>query len=129
MKISEMRVSNFVPPVVNPSGIYPTEYKVLIRPDDKGNVHKFKGSGGKDFELFKPDETADREKFAQVEGTLIATSALAFSYANATEWGDAPRPKPGDRVLYAKYAGTTVKGKDGVDYRLVNDKDLSAVLA
>jgi co-chaperonin GroES (HSP10) len=31
-------------------------------------------------------------------------------------------------VLFAKYAGTTVKGRDGKEYRLVNDKDLGAVL-
>lgn len=31
--------------------------------------------------------------------------------------------------MFAKYAGADVKGKDGADYRIINDKDISAVLA
>ena len=35
----------------------------------------------------------------------------------------------GDKVLFAKFAGFEHKGKDGKKYRVVNDKDVSAVLA
>lgn len=104
----------------NESGILPTEYKVLVKPKPAEN---------KIGSIIVPDETKDRNQFAQTEGELVAISPLAFTYANEAEWAGAPKPKPGDRVLYAKYAGTTVKGKDGADYRLVNDKDVAAVLA
>jgi chaperonin GroES len=104
----------------NESGILPTEYKILVKP---------KAAENKIGSIFIPDETKERNQFAQTEGELVAISPLAFTYANESEWSGAPKPKPGDRVLYAKYAGTTVKGKDGVDYRLVNDKDVAAVLA
>jgi co-chaperonin GroES (HSP10) len=31
--------------------------------------------------------------------------------------------------MFAKFAGAAVKGMDGADYRIINDKDVSAVLA
>jgi chaperonin GroES len=104
----------------NDSGIYPTEYKVLLRP--KTVEEKTKGG------IIIPEETKDREQFAQMEGELIAVSPLAFSY---DDWKDHTnsRPKPGDRVLFAKYSGAKVTGKDGKEYRLANDKDVAAVLS
>lgn len=75
--------------------------------------------------IILPDEHKDREQFAQMQGTLVAMSPLAFTYENA-EW---EKPRPGDRVMFAKFAGAAVKGKDGADYRIINDKDVSAVLA
>ena len=101
----------------NESGIYPTEFKVLIAPIEVEEKTK----GG----IIIPDQTKERDQFAQMEGQLIAISPLAFSYA---DWNGYKPPKPGDRVLFAKYAGTVVTGRDGKMYRLVNDKDLTAVL-
>jgi len=103
----------------NPSGVYPTEFKVLIIPTEVsgmiGNVHI-------------PDEHKDRAQFAQMEGTLVALAPLAFTY---DEWKgiEDQKPKVGDKVLFAKFAGFEYKGKDGKKYRVVNDKDVSAVLA
>jgi chaperonin GroES len=97
--------------------VYPTEFKILVEP--KKVEEKTKGG------IIIPDESKDREQFAQMEGVLVAVSPLAFTYA---DWKDANPPKPGDRVLFAKFAGAKVTGKDGKEYRLVNDKDLAAVL-
>ena len=105
----------------NPSGISPTEYNVLIRV----RVVDDKTKGG----IIIPDEAKDREQFAQMEGELIAVSPLAFSYAGPSEWSGADKPKPGDRVLFAKYSGAKVTGKDGQEYRLTKDKDIAAVLS
>jgi chaperonin GroES len=105
----------------NQSGIFPTEYKVLVQPIKVDEKTK----GG----IILPDEHKDREQFAQMQGMLVAVSPLAFTYAGKEDWGDAEKPKPGDRVMFAKYAGAACKGKDGADYRIINDKDLSAVLA
>lgn len=101
----------------NPSGIMPTEYKVLIAPKETEE----RTAGG----IIIPDTTKDKEKYAQTEGEIVAVSHLAFSYATDSEWGG-DKPKGGDRVLYAKYAGLHVKGKDGKEYVLVNDKDICA---
>lgn len=104
----------------NPSGISPTEYKVLILPTEIEEKTK----GG----IILPDEHKDRAQFAQMEGTLIALAPLAFTYDKWDGCED-QKPKPGDKVLFAKFAGFAHKGKDGKTYRVVNDKDVSAVLA
>lgn len=104
----------------NTSGIAPTEYKVLIEPV----AVEEKTKGG----IFLPDEHKDRAQFAQMEGTLVALAPLAFTY-DKWEGIEDQKPKVGDRVLFAKFAGFSYKGKDGKDYRVVNDKDVSAVLA
>jgi chaperonin GroES len=102
----------------NTSGILPTEYKVLIAPVEVDQKTK----GG----IIIPDETKERDQFAQMRGVLVAVSPLAFTY---DDWKDAKPPKVGDEVLFAKYAGAVVDGKDGKKYRLTNDKDIAAVLA
>lgn len=108
---------------MNETGINPTEYKCLIEPKSSEEVTK----GG----IILPDTTKDTEKYAQTEGTLIAKSPLAFSYATADEWkaAGATPPQPGDRVLYARYAGVRVKGSDGKEYLLVSDKDITATVS
>lgn len=106
---------------MNPSGITPTEFKVMIDPTP---VESKIGS------IIIPDTTKEREEYAQIKGRVVAVSPLAFSYATADEWtaAGAAKPKPGDTVLYAKYAGVRVKGKDGKDYLIVNDKDITATI-
>lgn len=103
---------------MNPSGINPTEYKVLIRP----RAVEEKSKGG----IILPDQHKEREQFAQQEGEIVAASPLAFTY---DDWKGNQPPKTGDVVLFAKYAGFMARGKDGIDYRVVNDKDITAVLA
>lgn len=101
----------------NPSGIHPTEFKVLVRPMEVEN---------KIGSIILPDEAKEKQEFVQQEGILVAISPAAFSFFEDDARQKAP--KPGDRVLYAKYAGFTRKGRDGVEYRIINDKDVCAVL-
>lgn len=103
----------------NPTGITPTEFKVLIAPEEVEQVTK----GG----IIRPLQTTETEKYATIEGRIVAVSHLAFTYATAEEWGD-HKPKPGDRVIFAKYAGVRHKAKDGQEYLLVNDKDIVATI-
>ncbi len=107
--------------MLNKSGIIPTEYKVLIDPQA---IEAKIGS------IFIPETTQDAEKFSQTKGRIVATSPLAFSYASNEEWAaaKAEKPKAGDVVLYAKYAGLWVKGKDGKEYIVSNDKDIVAIV-
>ena len=102
----------------NPSGINPTEYKVLVLPD---KVEE-KTAGG----IYKPQTTRDRDQHAATTGTLIAISPMAFKF---DDWPASHEPpKPGDRVVYQKYIGSEIEGKDKETYRLINDKDIQAVL-
>ncbi len=99
---------------MNESGIQPVEYKVLILPEQVDA----KTSGG----LYWPEQTKEREETAQVRGTLIACGGSAFC-----DWNGL-KPQIGDKVYVAKYAGIYgVKGKDGKEYRIMNDKDIAAV--
>jgi chaperonin GroES len=102
---------------INPSGIWPTEFNVLVlqkKVDEKS-------AGG----IIIPDIAKDREQYAEMEGTLIAVSPLAFTFERWPE--GARKPQPGDKVIIAKYSGTRVVGKDGQTYLLTKDKDLSAI--
>lgn len=103
---------------MNESGINPTEFKVLIHPKP---IEEKRGS------IIIPEMTRDSEKYAGTEGTIVSVSHLAFTYATPDEWGD-KKPSPGDKVVYAKYAGLRLKGKDGEEYVLINDKDVVATV-
>lgn len=103
----------------NPSGINPTEFKVLINPDP---IEAKIGS------ILLPDDKITKEEYAQTKGRIVAVSPHAFSYEDAAAWerAKAQKPKPGDIAIYAKYAGMRLKGRDGKDYLIVNDKDICA---
>lgn len=102
----------------NTSGIEPTEFNVLVLPD----AVEERTAGG----IIKPQDTREREQAAAIKGCIVAVSPLAFTYET---WPDhARRPKAGDRVLIAKYAGLTVEGADGKHYRVLKDKDVAALL-
>lgn len=99
---------------LNTSGMQPVEYKILIAPEVVEEV----SSGG----IVLATKTTEREKMAQVKGKLVAIGGNAFE-----DWAD-PKPQLGDTIWFAKYAGYVVNGADGAEYRLANDKDISAVL-
>lgn len=95
-------------------GINPLDVKVLVLPDPVEE----KTAGG----IILTDQHREKEGFASTRGLLVATGASAFA-----EWsGD--KPQAGDRIVTAQYAGITVKGDDGVKYRLCNDEDVVARL-
>ena len=99
----------------NESGIKPVEFKVLIKPIEVEEKTK----GG----IILPQQTKEREAYAQQEGLLVAVGAIAFTEPDWLE-----KPRPGDKVLFDKFAGGTVTGRDGQMYRLINDKEIAAVI-
>jgi co-chaperonin GroES (HSP10) len=103
---------------LNTSGIEPFEFKVLVRPDEVKKVSK----GG----IHYTQPTVDAMQFAVCKGTMIALSPLAFNYDEGIT--DSDCPQPGARVLFAKYAGGEVEGRDGKTYRIMSDKDIMAFL-
>jgi len=102
----------------NSWGIYPTEYKVLIEPDEMAEV------AGREKILFIPDNVRDKLSIAKVKGVLIAIGGNSFD-----DWKE-PIPKVGDKVYFAKYAGIRlVKEADRTKVAvLCNDKDICAIL-
>ncbi|MBF0399953.1 MAG: co-chaperone GroES [Magnetococcales bacterium] len=98
----------------NKSGIIPVEYKCLIMQDKVEETTK----GG----VIIPVALVETRQHAETQAVLIAAGGNAFD-----KWIGIC-PKPGDRVLTARYAGAGVKGADGVDYRLVLDTDITGIM-
>ncbi len=102
----------------NDAGLIPAEYNVVVRMDPVEE----KTAGG----LILPATKTDRDKLAADEGTLVAVSPLAFSYA---DWPEGSRiPQVGDRVLMAQFDGR-IWERGGATYRLIKDKSIIAVIA
>jgi chaperonin GroES len=99
---------------MNKSGLSPVEYKILIEPEEI----ETKSAGG----IVLVDKTTERDKMQQVRGKLIAVGGNAFE-----DWKGRV-PEVGDYIWFAKFAGFVIKGKDGKNYRLANDKDIAAIV-
>ena len=106
---------------VNPSGLQPVEYKILILPEQAEETDE-RLKSAKAAGLVLIDKTTEREKMAQVKGRLVAAGGNAFE-----DWSGQV-PQVGDVVYFAKYAGYIIKGDDGQEFRLANDKDVSAIV-
>lgn len=100
----------------NTSGLVPVDLRILVKPDVAAD---------KIGSVYVPEQSADKAKYATVKGLLVQSGENAFS-----EWGDlARKPQPGDRVLFAQFAGSEVKkGADGERYVVMNDADVLAVI-
>jgi len=99
----------------NPSGINPLEYNVLVKPYE---VPKQTAGG-----VLLPEDHHEKVQWAETRGTVIDISPLAFDYAEG-----APVPRIGEDILHAKPAGNRVKGNDDVEYLMLKDKDVLAVM-
>lgn len=102
---------------MNTSGIKPIEYNVLVKQDQSEETT----SGG----IYLPEDTKERNKHSETEATIVAVSPMAFAFDDWPQ-GEAT-PAPGDRVVFARHAGTFVDGVDGTQYRVIKDKDVVAV--
>lgn len=78
--------------------------------------------------IYIPDQTKEIDQHAMTTGTLMSVAPTAFTYELWPQDRVHEIPKIGDKVLYAKYAGTVVKSKDGIEYRVIKDKDILAVI-
>lgn len=106
---------------MNASGLQPVEYKILIQPEDAEETDPaLRAAKAVGIQLI--ETVSEREQMKQVKGKLISVGGNAFE-----DWKGI-KPEIGQTVYFAKYAGIQVKGEDGNDYRLANDKDISAVV-
>ncbi len=99
---------------INTSGIRPLWIRALVKLDTVDE----KTQGG----IVIPEMVRDKEGETQVKGTLVAAGPNAFDEMK----GDPP--VPGDRVYVARYAGAWVVGADGERYKMVNGRDIFAVI-
>ena len=91
--------------IENKSGIRPVRYSIIVQPD----VIPEKTVAG----VYKTEQTQQLEQNAQVKGTMVAVSDMAF-----TQSGFSDEEKmlliPGARVYFARYEGIEFEGADGV---------------
>lgn len=104
----------------NTSGIAPMAYNVLVLPREV----EAKTKGG----LLLPDDTKEREQFAQQEGTLVALSPMAFGWRDWPDDRAGEKPKIGDRVFFSRYQAVEVRGDDGRKYWLMKDESIAGVM-
>ncbi len=118
------RQQQYLPPIwtgENKSGCFPIGEKILIQPyfavaATAGGVHI-------------PDEFKERMQLSAEMGVIVALGDDAFTWnADRTRAFGGYTPKPGDHVHYERYAGAVVQGDDGAEYRIVEDRQIGAVL-
>jgi chaperonin GroES len=100
---------------MNTSGFEPLDLRVLVLPDPVEE----KTAGG----IILPDTTGEREKYAMMFGTLVAVGENAWEEASARS-PNFNKPQVGGKIVFAKYGGIEIKGRDGKQYRLMNDEDV-----
>jgi chaperonin GroES len=101
----------------NTSGITPVGHRILIKPLATEQTTE---SGI----VISVGEAADRERLAQIKGTVIEVGLTAYS-DQPVAWC-----KVGDVVTFGKYSGLIYKNKDtldGEEYRVVNDLDIVCI--
>jgi chaperonin GroES len=98
------------------AGIRAAGCHVLVKPDNVEEVSE----GG----IILAHETIANKKGTMVRGTLISIGPAAFYRLGE----DDPFYKPGDKVDYVLYGGVNTKGKNGEEYRYLNDEDLFGVI-
>lgn len=101
----------------NKSGVQPLDLRVVVKPDPADKV----SPGG----IIIPESVKEQKGMAATQGTLIAAGMNAWEDMRQ-RGGTAP--KPGDRIMFAKYGGNPFKGADGDEYRIMNDEDIVGLL-
>lgn len=103
---------------MNTSGINPTGHMVVVKMERAEE----KTAGG----IIMPDKLVERESLASIKGVMVAAGPTAGDY---TAWPEGAEFIPvGSRVLLKKFAGIEVKGNDGSEYRVCEDKEVLAAL-
>lgn len=69
--------------------------------------------------------TKDKEQLVEVRGRVVSMSPACFDFASFPQGST---PNVGDAVQFAKLAGVMTKGLDGREYRVVQDRDILAIL-
>lgn len=95
-------------------GVKPTKYRALILPD----IVKDTTEGG----IALADQSKDKAENGQTEGEFISCGGKAFN-----DWAPDEIPKPGQRVVFERYAGQMLVGEDGFEYRMMNDDQIVGV--
>lgn len=99
----------------NTSGLRPRGHAVLVRPYEEPKR--------KDGLIALPDHVKERHQLLEQKAVVIEIGSEAWKDEKAA------RAVPGDIVLIAQFSGHMATGpKDGQQYRLINARDIFAVV-
>lgn len=101
--------------VENTSGLKPVGRAVLVKP----YMVEERTAGG----LILPEQVRNKDQLAEQRAVLVEAGEHA--------WRDEPTPRarPGDRILFSKWAGYQAIGPaDDQVYRIVNDSDIFTII-
>lgn len=108
--------------------IKPVLHRILVKPDaieDKDPAFK----SARDTGIIIHRDERTREQAAVDSGTVLDIGETAFSAFMNEKPGASFPVKVGDTIVYARYAGKTVKDPDdNKDYVLLNDEDVVAIV-
>lgn len=71
-----------------------------------------------------PVSAKDKNEIVEQRGRIVSVGPVAFDFADFK----GSEPRIGHAVIYAKLAGFQTEGSDGRKYRILNDRDICAVL-
>ena len=98
------------------TSIIPVGHHLLVLPE----IVEEKTTGG----IYIPETVRDKEQNGATRGTLISCGPNAWqAFDDGKPWA-----KPGDKVVFARYAGFIIDDDNGEKYRLINDEDIIAVI-
>jgi len=99
----------------NVSGINPVGWRLLVLPREIEE----KSTGGI---IINTDRSREREQMGNTTGIVVAMGDECYKDTK-TQWCSV-----GDKVSFGKYAGLLYTGKDGKQYRMINDEDVTGTL-
>jgi co-chaperonin GroES (HSP10) len=101
-------------------------HRLLIKPDPvKEQVDVPEGLKVGGFEVVKPADLERREEAATQIGTVIQVGPTAFRAFDGNDPNWKPWCKPGDRVIFARYAGKFVEDPYTKErFFVINDEDV-----
>lgn len=121
----------------NKSGIEPKGDRVLVKPDEVEEVTE----GG----IVIPLQAKDRHQVSACYGYIVAMGADCWQHAiertykvngtrkelveEKTKGYVEPFASVGDRVAWAAYSGVSNTGEDGIEYKVLNDVDITCVVS
>lgn len=88
----------------------PVLYRLKVKPDPVEE----QTAGG----IFIPQDIQKKEQVAGQTGVVVSVGPTCFE--------GQPYVKPGDRILFVRYAGILFN-EDGAEYRYLNDEDIVGI--
>jgi co-chaperonin GroES (HSP10) len=106
----------------NTSGYRPIGDHVLVLPDTASD------KAGKHGLIHLPQDQIERMSLASESGILAALGDDSFTWnTDRTRPFAGQKPVVGDRVVFDRYAGRVIRGRDGRTYRLMTDTCIGGI--